>query len=289
MKEFIKKIFSSKKQEVRVSRDILEKGIYPVPKENPSDFFLMARNWVGSMLQKEMTKLPEGFSKRGAYWIKAEYTTTAFEDLTFAYKNQIFCILVEFIDKKTGQSLLPIQKIERLINESKKNNLIPCLYKVQILDLEKKLDIENLKKFSKGWNLYHAETQLKVIPEKIVTDELVPMSDWEKNDFAIQVVKDYLKQQNYKLLSYQNVVGIDPQIWFENEEGQQCWILVRYSVFPNDSSKKPTNMFDVVNYCKGFSGFFADVSFYSTEGNPSILFRGRGSYIKFTGLEKLTK
>lgn len=58
-------------------------------------------------------------------------------------------------------------------------------------------------------------------------------------------------------------------------------------MYPNKDAKMPDNITSIQNKCKGHDGFFASVAFCSKEKNPSILYRGQGSYISFEGLKKL--
>jgi len=47
-----------------------------------------------------------------------------------------------------------------------------------------------------------------------VTDELIEMTDWELQDFAVQAVHNDLMKNGRKILSSQSNPMVDPSIWF---------------------------------------------------------------------------
>lgn len=259
----------------------VETLMYDIDRPEPSQFFVDTRKLVGNWLQQRMNQI------EGTRWIKGYLTYPAFEHLSFSYKNQIFCVVVDIIDENTKKSCLPDKTKNLLIKECEKNNLIPCLYKV-LVDNPQNPAYNTLKQYSDGWNLFDARNNEPIIPERLGTDDLVEMSEWELNDFAIQVVRDYITDNlKLKILSYQNIVGIDPQLWFMDDNRQKHFVIVRYTMYPNKDAQKPNNINSIQNKCKGYDGFFASVAFCSKGKNPSVLYRGQESYISFAGLEKL--
>lgn len=50
----------------------------------------------------------------------------------------------------------------------------------------------------------------------------------------------YIKEQGFQLLSYCDMPGVDPQIWFKNAEGKNCWI----EVLPLTPGNKPAFSMD---------------------------------------------
>ena len=52
------------------------------------------------------------------------------------------------------------------------------------------------------------------------------MSEWEINNIGIQCACDYLRKQGVTSISYNDVIGIAPQIWFE-KDGENCYAFVR--------------------------------------------------------------
>ena len=259
----------------------IETLMYDIDRPEPSQFFVETRKLVGNWLQQRMDQT------EGTRWIKGYLTYPAFEHLSFSYKNQIFCVVVEILDDKTKKSYLPEKTKDLLIKECNRNNLIPCLYKV-LVDNPENPAYNTLRPYSDGWNLYNAKNGEPVIPERLGNNDLVKMSEWELNDFAIQVVRNYITDNlKLKVMSYQNIVGIDPQLWFEDDNRKRHYVIVRYTMYPNKNADLPNNLAGIQNKCKGFDGFFASVAFCSKGENPSILYRGQESFISFEGLKKL--
>ncbi|MBQ8848022.1 MAG: hypothetical protein IJ003_03675 [Candidatus Gastranaerophilales bacterium] len=276
-----RKLFETSEEDTSNESEHIETLMYDIDRPEPSQFFVDTRKLVGNWLQQRMNQID------GTRWIKGYLTYPAFEHLSFSYKNQIFCVVVDIIDENTKESCLPEETKSLLINECKKNNLIPCLYKV-LVDNPKNPAYNTLKQYSDGWNLFDARTNEPVIPERLGTDDFVEMSEWELNDFAIQIVRDYITDNlKLKILSYQNIVGVDPQLWFMDDNRKKNYVIVRYTMYPNKDVKMPNNISGIQNKCKGYDGFFASVAFCSKGENPSMLYRGQESYISFDGLKKL--
>jgi hypothetical protein len=279
--EHNRKMFEIHKYDISEKTEHIESIMYDIDRPEPSQFFVDTRKLVGNWLQQRMDQT------KGTHWIKGYLTYPAFEHLSFSYKNQIFCVVVDIIDENTKKSYLPEKTRNLLIKECEKNNLIPCLYKV-LVDNPKNPAYNTLKQYSDGWNLFDARSDELIIPERLGTDDLVEMSEWELNDFAIQVVRDYITDNlKLKILSYQNIVGVDPQLWFMDDSQEKYYAIVRYTMYPNKDAKIPDNITSIQNKSKGYNGFFASVAFCSKGENPSILYRGQGTFVSFEGLKKL--
>ena len=87
-----------------------------------------------------------------------------------------------------------------------------------------------------------------------------------------------------KLESYCDIIGIFPQIWFKDKNGEMSWVYVNYSI--NDRFEEVNQ--EINKLIKGmpqFNGYVAQISLLSDkQGRP---YRGDGFYIKFKGLEKV--
>lgn len=274
-------------KKIKEQNDIV-KLMYLIDRPQPTDFFIQVRRMSGMFLQERMNRLKEKEWQKGPHWIKAEWTYPCFEHLTFAYRNQIFCILIDIQDQENNRSFLPQKDKDNLIKNCIENNLIPCLFKVTVQNpYEPRYN--TIKPLSEGWNLYNAITNEEVIPENLITDEKIEMSKWELNDFAIQIVRNHIQNDlKYKILSYQNIVEIDPQIWFEDNLGNKNYVVVRNTIYPKNRAEKPENINSIQITCVGHQGYFASVALHTQEGtNPYKIHRGEGAYIAFSGLEKL--
>lgn len=250
-----------------------------IDRPKPSLVFLEARNIAGKHIQDQIEK-HGGFNYKGASgfrWIKAELSYPSFDHLTLGYKNQIFSILVELLDGNC-RSLVPPNMKDRQMIASRSNNLIPCFFPIYA---------NNMTPVHKGWNLIDPLSLNPIDPIELGTDELIDISEWEFNNWTVQVVKDYLKEENKRILSFCDLLGIYPQIWFENEWGESCWILVKYASFPEipelDTSFEPSAQI------KDYKGYFASVSlcFADMENPNRKLYRGSPAFVRFNGLQEI--
>jgi hypothetical protein len=268
---------------------------YEVPRPQPSADFLHARNLAGLTLQQNFSKYAGKLSEsRDFRWIKADLTWPSFDHLTFAYGNQIFSVLVEIIDGE--KSLLSEQECQRCFDACVKNNLIPCVFRVSV---------NGMKPLSDGWNLIALETNLPISPLDLISDDRIEMSQWELQNLAIQIVRDSVDQSGGKVLSFSDVAGIDPQVWFEDSTGRRSWIIVRH--YPFLSGKEGEEFIGIARQhaqLTPFAGYFAAISMASSEpvlfdrdgsiiplsrrfDGTAPLYRGDKFYVKFDGLTKI--
>jgi hypothetical protein len=269
---------------------------YQIDPNKPSEKFLDARNIAGVSLQNQFKaeggKIAEPLDYR---WIKADLTWPSFDNLTFAYGNQVFSVLVNITDEK-GSSLTQME-ISRCVEACKANDLVPCVFDI---------DSKSLRPKMLGWNLRHLCTGESLIPSNIITRGKILMSEWELRNFSIQIVRNHLSEDNGKsILSYCDVLGIDPQIWFENGSGERNWIIVRhYPVIKGDEKNEWVGFERSNPQLQEYDGYLAVVSMASSEpvlydldGNliplserfngKAPLYRGDGFYIKFDGLQRI--
>jgi hypothetical protein len=73
-----------------------------------------------------------------------------------------------------------------------------------------------------GWGLIDAETgRMLIDPISFVSDEKIEMTDWELQDFAVQVVRDDLKTSGRELMSWNGNPEVMPSIWFVGDQGSR--------------------------------------------------------------------
>lgn len=276
-----------------------EHGSYPIDGAEPPQEFLQARNVAGGTLESHFKKEAGKAEPSKDYrWIKAELTWPSFDHLTFGYGNQVFSVLVDLVDLVDGgTSALSQLERDRCLKACRENNLVPCLFRV---------DARTFQPMEAGWNLRHLEDQQPVVPAEHATAEKIPMSAWERRNFAIQVVRDHIKEKRgTATLSFCDVLGIDPQIWFEEANGARCWVIVRdYGIIRGDEKQEFIGIEKLHAQLRPFDGFFAAVSFASSEpvlldldgkiiplskrfDGTAPLYRGDGCHIKFTSLERI--
>lgn len=269
---------------------------YQIDSNQPSELFLRARNVAGVSLQ-EMFKRHGGLtdSSRDYKWIKAELTWPSFDHLTFGYQNQVFSVLVELVSN--GRSQLSSQEIKRCVDVCTKNNLIPCSFRV---------DAHTLKPIEAGWNLRHLENRSIIIPQDLVDDVKVEMSEWEIRNFCIQIARGYIeKDLRAEVLSFCDVIGIDPQIWFQDKQGQRSWIIVRNYAQLSGNEKDEWIGFEKSNpQLASYDGYLAAISVASSEpvvfdldakiiplskrfDGSTPVYRGDGFHVNFKGLQRI--
>jgi hypothetical protein len=270
---------------------------YEIPRPQPTKEFLQARNVAGVTLQRQFSKhggrLPES---RDFRWIKADLTWPSFDHLTFAYGNQIFSVLVEIING--NESLLSEQEVRHCFTTCVRNRLTPCIFQVGARDMQP---------LHKEWNLLALETNLPIDPCDVVTEERIEMSDWEKLNMSIQIVRQSVSDSGDTVLSFCDLPGIEPQVWFENQAGKRCWVVVRNYPRISDDLHEINELVGLEKrheQLAPFGGYFAPVSFASSEpvlydrdggviplsrrfDGSAPLYRGDTFYIKFDGLKAL--
>jgi len=211
-------------------------------------------------------------------WIKTEPSYPSFDDFTFAYKNQIFSVMVLRVDDK-GRIIDPPPRLEALRRETGRNNLVPCVFPLHYKT--------GRPIFPGTWNLVNPFTGKRVAPDKMRSDSLVEVSDWEIRNWAVNIVWNYLDREGFEKCSYCDAPEINPQIWFKDRNHKECWIQVLYSVEPNDVEKQNFSFYDWPPEVLSHDGYVAHVGFAPVEA--PILYRTHGACVKFQGIEIIHK
>ncbi|MFZ4595164.1 MAG: hypothetical protein ACOYOF_12985 [Verrucomicrobiaceae bacterium] len=269
---------------------------YQIDPHDPSQEFLRARNAAGVRLQEQFKRFGGRVEPQHDYrWLKADLTWPSFDHLTFAYRNQVFSVLVDLVqDRRTG---LKHQDVKRCVDACTEHNLVPCVFPV---------DSRSFRPLKDGWNLSNIESGASVVPDDSVDDVKVEMSEWESHNFAIQIVRDDVeKSMKGTILSYCDVIGIDPQIWFDDQKGNRCWVIVRnFARIDGTESTKFKGIETSNPQLVPYDGYFAAVSVASSEpftvdldaklvplskrfDGSSPIYRGDGFYVNFKGLERI--
>ncbi len=241
-----------------------------IDKVAPSELFIDVMNISGQFLHEKMVEVDD------CSWLKSELTRPSFDHFTIAYKNQVFSILIDIRDDN-GTSFLPPEFLKRQLVESEKNNLIPCLFPVIVENMDAStariLDNSN-------WNLFNSISGDCIIPENLVSDKKIEMSEWELHNFAIMQMRFMLKEQGFKIVSFQNVIGVDPQIWFVDLDGKNSWVVVRCSDIKTD------DLVEITRRCFKYNGYLAKFDFVSNNSDKKI-YRGDRIGVNFKGFEKI--
>jgi len=267
--------------------------MYDIPRHRPDDLFLEARDFAGRHIQQLMNKTPDDFA-----WIRSELTAPAFDDMNFRYKNQVFSVLVKIFHN--GREITPPHRQELFLQETKKYNMIPCIFPVNlnlvateskygygvVIEPGKIPKHEFTPIIATEWNLSHAETGAPINPLNMASDEPVLMSEYELQNFAIRVVINQLKKDGIKLESFCDIPGIVPQLWFQDSNGKICWVYVQYG--PDKSKLTPPDLSEISKQASlnKYDGYFAPVALALVKEKP---YRGSGFYVNYSGLMNIFK
>lgn len=241
-------------------------------------------------------KKPVKSSYDGFKWVKAELIEHSFDHLQFAYRNCIFSVMIEIFDP-WGSSLTGDQRYW-FVDRCRKYKLIPCLYKIEFRVTEPE-PVFFLKAYERGnyeyaplessWNLYDPLSDQLIDPEQIAGLTPTSMSEWEMQSFAIQVVCEDLEKNGSRIIKYCDILEVDPQIWFEDKDGNANWVVVKHIVSVEDLDYRQWVYLEkkcpeIVHY----DGYFAPVLFYS-QNTRSFKELNRGDPVipNYKGLERI--
>ena len=218
-------------------------------------------------------------------WLRAHPYPPFLEHLSFRLGNQLFFVRVEDVD---GNSIGPGNS-EGHITAARYGNGRAC-----VLPMKKKFLGGAWVADMPGWGLIDATTRKPIDPISFVTDEKIEMTQWEVHDMAVQVVRDYLKNEGFEMMSWQGNPEVDPAIWFVGKTKRPEWVIVRSTTFPANNAARPSNWQAIAAGCAKLSntGHFASVAivsadqpFVSVDEKPVPLWRGHAMHVRFTGLE----
>ena len=191
------------------------------------------------------------------------------QDLCFRYKDKVFSILFAygcFVDDNNIYACK--QDIERLVEEARCNNFIPCIFPIgeegdPILD---------------GWHMINAITNERVDVEELAGDGTDTWSEWEYDNFGLNAVIAYLKDNAVSLGVKEDTIASNSFrypimcLWDDND-GKSNLALIR--TVPAGRADEPYEIYeDFLSDISEFTIFFAnicvcsmwnDLSFQETE------------------------
>lgn len=214
-------------------------------------------------------------------WLKASLNPPFLEHLSFRLGNQLFFIRIEDVD---GQLNVPGNR-DGLLSVAEGCKGHPCL-----MPMRHRGGVWAPQ--TVGWGLVDARTGAAVDPIALVSDERIEMTDWELQDFAVQIVRDYLEKAGWKLMSWQGNPAVDPSVWFVGKTGPE-WVVVRAVRYPQATAHPPGNWRQIAQRCAriGMVGHFASVAAanahdaFDEAAPPVPLWRGHAMIVSFKGLE----
>lgn len=218
-------------------------------------------------------------------WLRAHPYPPVLEHLSFRLGNQLFFVRVE--DEE--QNILGPGSKRGLLMIADACHGHPC-----ILPMKKKFFGGKWVASERGWGLLDARSGRPINPIDLVSDEKIEMSEWELQDFAVQVVKNQLEKSGYQIMSWQANPEVDPSVWFVGESKGPEWVVVRPVRYPEKDAKRPSNWDQISQSCSHMSnvGHFASVAvasmddpFDPTGENAVPLYRGHGMHVRYEGLQ----
>jgi hypothetical protein len=220
-------------------------------------------------------------------WLKSALKPPFLEHLSFAIGNQLFFVRIE---DAAGVLKVPSSRSGLFrIAEGCKGNA--CLMPMRRVG-------GDWSAAAPGWGLLEATTGRSLDPVTCVSDERIEMTDWELQEFAVQVVRTNLEEQGRTLMSWQGDPAVNPSIWFVGDTGPE-WVIVRAVRYPLKAASPPDNMVAIAAACAhvGRTGHFASVAVANADdpfdpdaqpGQGLPLWRGHGMMVAYAGLTPAT-
>lgn len=220
-------------------------------------------------------------------WLRAHLNPPFLEHLSFRIGNQLFFVRIE----DTHEQVVGPASLEGLLAIAD-----GCQGHACVMPMMKQAD--EWRCAVSGWGLLDARTEKIINPVALVTNEKIEMTDWELQDFAVQVVRDDLEKSGKKLMSWQGNPAVDPSIWFIGDNGPE-WVVVRAARWPERDIAIPSNIRQITLDCAktGKTGHFAVVRAANSNdpfdpqakesGNFIPLVRGEGLNVGYKGLQPL--
>ena len=218
-------------------------------------------------------------------WLRAHLNPPFLEHLSFRLGNQLFFIQLQDVDN----ALKTPGHLGGLLSVSDGCQGHACLMPMQKIAGEWRC-------VATGWGLIDARTDRTVNPVVLISAEPIEMTDWELQDFAVQVVRNQLEKEGRQLMSWQGNPNVDPSIWFVGDKGPE-WVVVRAARWPERDAAVPENIAQIASNClpTGKTGHFAVVRAANSNdpfdpqarisGNYIPLVRGEGILVGYNGLK----
>lgn len=257
----------------------LDGKIHPIQLNEPTEEFSECWLAAGRHLQSQA-------HDGKINWLKANLQPPFLEHFSFRLGNQLFFVRVEDIDDRFDfPGAFDGYKV---IASACKGNA--CRMPMRRTDGDWGAALS-------GWSLIDAYTEQLLNPIMMITAEKIEMTDWEVQDFGVQIVRDYIeKKTGREIMSVQGNPNLDPSIWFVGDGGPE-WVIVRVVRYPKKNASIPINVDAIRSGCSHLSkiGHFASVALSSSEDNYStqstehsgLLLRGHGMHVHFSGLQDI--
>lgn len=200
-------------------------------------------------------------------WLRDFRTNPGVDDFVFMYKNQCFSVLIKLSSGK--KSIMSSDIDQTFWNFTRQNNIIPCvfpmelsIYEVNENDAKYKLKIKS----PDDWNLVNFNTGNAVTPQELGMSEKIEMSEYELNNFAINIARRFLvTHKGYKIKSICDLPGMSPQMWFIDKQGQPAWLCVGYALGDPSNIPQPDIQELIKVRAKKYNGFFFPIGLQTND------------------------
>ena len=254
---------------------------YEIPMNEVTKEF--AECWRSAGLH--LNEMASALEERQFGYFNASLAPPFLEHLSFRVGNKIYFVCLADID----QSLTCPTGVDQTIYAAELARGVPC-----VLPMRKTR--EGWKPVNESWGLVHAQTSELIDPAKLITDEPVAMSEWEIQDFAVQIVRSDLEAKGHQILSNNSHPNVNPSLFFVNEHHEKCFVQVLPGVFPNNPLVNRANLERLKRSLDEHSdrGFYAPVKLLgeevlNTRGEAiQELFRGFPLSVSYDGLIEIT-
>jgi hypothetical protein len=143
-------------------------------------------------------------------WLKASLNPPFLEHVSFRLGNQLFFVRIEDVQ---GRLTVPGTRVGLFAIAHE------CKGHACIMPMREKAGTWSPE--VPGWGLVDAHTGEAIDPVTLISDEKMVMTDWEVQDFAVQIVRDHLRQSGRELRSWQGNPGVNPSLWFVGDSGPE--------------------------------------------------------------------
>jgi len=161
-----------------------------------------------------------GISQGAINWIKSDPRPPFLEHLSFWLGNQIFFLRIEDVDD-----------VIRVPGNPDGLLMIAEGFEARACILPMKKNGTEWRSALPDWGLIDARTRKPLNPVDLISDEKIEMTPWELQDFAVQIVRDYLVDQGFEIMSFNSAPAAHPSIWFVRDQRPE-WVEVVYALYP---------------------------------------------------------
>ncbi len=220
-------------------------------------------------------------ARGGFRWVKHQFGASGFAGIIFGYQGNEYAVLPARTEPGSAADRLrfglPREQRDNLLEAAREHDLIPCLFLLNPAG----------HPLTAGWNLRHLETLAPLSPMEQAARPEALLSSWDLHFHALKLALQEIETRGCRLLSVQEDRACDPQIWFENEQGESCWVLVRA-----DAGEAEPIYFDSLLPVIGAQmavcrGYMLRCSFRAEDMGPPV--RERGFFIRNKGLREITE